>query len=187
MTMKKRILPLLLLGLPYFYLVAFNYGLSLDTSSRVKFLIFLIIWILLFLAFFIGNLIFVIVNAAHGVKSEFFLFWNMVMKLVHIPVYLLIFSFGMMFAIYLPAIVIITPFLMSFDYMLLILTSMFGIGGIVQAAREKKLTIAAAVVLGILHFVFCADVVCAVVAFCKVKSKDRKLKQTAVRCEVSND
>jgi hypothetical protein len=59
---------------------------------------------------------------------------------------------------------------------LLLLSSIYGLGGLLQAWREKNITTKATIVLGVLHFVFCADVICAVIAFRKVKSKDNNVK-----------
>lgn len=171
--MKKRILPVLLLILPYLYLFSFNFGISDEKNTNLKMLFFLILWVILALVFLILNSIFVALSVAHGGKSEFFLFWNMLLKLIHIPIYLMVFFVGTLCFV-IPTSIIFIPFLTAFDYSLLILTSIYGIGGLVQALREKKITKTAALVLGVLHFFFCADVVCAVVAFCKVKSKSKK-------------
>lgn len=168
--MKKRILPILLLILPFLYWVIIRFGIAEKTNINRNMLILLIIWVILFVLFFIANTIFVVFSVCHGEKSEFFLFWNMLMKLLNIPMYILVFFIGLIFAA-LPGAIIFAPFLIAFDYMLLILTSIYGIGGLVQARREKKITTTAFVVLGILHFVFCTDVICAIISFCKVKSK----------------
>lgn len=171
--MKKRILPLLLLVLPFVYLVAFNFALKERADVNSKMLVYLIIWVVLFVVLFAINIIFVALRVAHGGESRYFLFWNMVLKLVHIPVYLVIFFIGLLFAS-LPGAILFAPFLIAFDCMLLLLTSIYGIGGLVRARREKKITTLYAVVLGVFHFIFCADVICAIVAYCMVKNKDKK-------------
>ncbi len=169
--MKRRILPILLLILPFLYLFVFSLIIS-DENNANNVVFILIIWVILFVAFLISNIIFVALSVFKGIKSEFFLFWNMLLKLFNIPIYLLIFFIYIVF-VSLPGVVIFTPFFFAFDYMLLILTSIYGIGGLVQARREKKITTSATLVFSVLHFVFCADVICAVIAFCKVKSKSK--------------
>lgn len=170
--MKGRILPILLLILPFLYLFVFSLIISDENNADNKVVFLLVIWVILFVAFLISNIIFVALSVFKGIDSEFFLFWNMLLKLFHIPIYLLIFFIGILF-VSLPGVVIFTPFLFAFDYMLLILTSIYGIGGLVQARREKKITTAVTLVFSVLHFVFCADVVCAAIAFCRVKSKSK--------------
>jgi hypothetical protein len=69
---------------------------------------------------------------------------------------------------------VLLPFFITFNYLLLILTSIYGISGVIQARREGKLSTNAAVVLGILHLFFCADVICSIIAFVRVKLKGKR-------------
>lgn len=47
---------------------------------------------------------------------------------------------------------------------------MYGVSGLIQARREGKITTTVTVVNCILHFLFCMDVISAIVMFCVVKS-----------------
>ena len=165
--MKKRILPILLLLLPYLYLGAF-FLIPQGSNINSHLLLMALLWILFFVVLLISSIIFIVAGVLHKQKCEFYLFWNMLVKLCYIPIYLGVFFVGTL--IFMVGFIFI-PFLIVFDYMLLLLTTIYGVGGIVQARREGKLSKTAAVVLGLFHFFFCTDVVCSVVAFCMAKSK----------------
>ncbi len=185
--MKKHILPLLLLLMPFAYFAVSIYIAQNQTGGTGSLLPFLLIWIFLFLVFFVSGVAFVSIKVIRKEKSGFFLLWNMVLKLCHIPIYILIFLFAMIFVVSSGGIgIVLVPIFMVFDYMLLIVTSIYGIGGIVQAKREGFLSTGAAAALGILSFFFCADVICSIVAFCNVKVKQRKQRITdlAIQSEI---
>lgn len=66
--------------------------------------------------------------------------------------------------------------------MLLLPSSMYEVSGLIQAHQERKITTATAMVNGILHFFFCADVISAIVMFCVVKQKSKgKLNELSHR------
>ncbi|WP_261783119.1 hypothetical protein [Clostridium botulinum] len=69
--------------------------------------------------------------------------------------------------------VVIALFLAIFDFIMLLPSSMYGVNGIVQAYKEKKITKLTAVVNCILHFLFCLDVISAIAMFCIAKSKSK--------------
>lgn len=104
-----------------------------------------------------------------GFSGQQILFWNMLLKICNIPVFLLIFAVALLlFVVIIPLI----PLLFLFDLFLLLATSMYGLRGILQSSREKKLSKAEAVVNLVLQFIFCADVFSAV--YCYLRSrKDR--------------
>lgn len=162
--MKKRILPILLIISPYIYVSIFVFKL-------MKFAKFLpIISLLIVAAVFIPNIIYAFVIARHGESSTSLLFWDMLLKLCNVPIYIIVFIFGFIIALF-PKGFIVTFFLVIFDYILLIPSSMYGVSGLLQARREGKITTAAAVGNIVLHFLFCTDVISAVVMYCAVKKK----------------
>lgn len=92
----------------------------------------------------------------------------MILKLSQIPAYitlfviglgclLTIFTFGISFT------------LVLFDCMAILLSGVAAVPAVVNGAKEGKLTMAEAVVSGILGFVFCADAVCAVFVYMKTR------------------
>lgn len=173
--MKKHIMPILLLVSPYLYFPILN-TLNLILHKDSDLLIPL--YFLMIAAVFVPGGIYAFVLLKRGEKSSALLFWDMLLKLCNIPIYLLIFIVGIGMTLFPPNFIFV-PFLMFFDYILLLPSSMYGVSGLIQAVKEEKLSVFAAVVNGILHFFFCADVISAVVVFCKVKSKEKKQKERA--------
>ena len=90
----------------------------------------------------------------------------MVLKICNIPFFCLIFvvSCGL-FVVILPVI----PLLFSFDCLLLLSTSMYGVSGLLQCRRENTLPSKVIWLNLILQFLFCVDVVSAIYCYFKVR------------------
>ena len=126
---------------------------------------------LLILYFFVSlicTIVNVIRNIAVGCEARLCALNSMILKLSQIPAYitlfviglgclLTIFTFGISFT------------LVLFDCMAILLSGVAAVPAVVNGAREGKLTMAEAVVSGILGFVFCADAVCAVFVYMKTR------------------
>ena len=63
------------------------------------------------------------------------------------------------------------PFLVLFDYFLLLSTSMYGISGLLKCGKEGRLSGKAVAMNIVLQFVFCADVLSAV--YCCFKTREK--------------
>lgn len=171
--MKKRILTILLLVSPYLYalivVLFFRYS---DNFSAEMLQNLLLIFCGFIVAIFISNMIYAFILAKHGESSAVLLFWDMLLKLCNIPFYFVVFSFGFLMSLVPKGIVITFP-LAIIDYLLLLPSSMYGVSGLLQARRERKITTLTAVVNIILHFFFCVDVISAIVMFCIVRVKGK--------------
>lgn len=163
--MRKRIPMLLMLVLPYGYIF-------IEARSEGMWRWAGWTCLALTVAAFVFNMAYAFVLAARGESSTALLLWDMILKLCTIPIYALIFLVGLALSIH--GIIVLLPFFVGFDYLMLLASSMYGLNGLLLARREKKITTRAAVVNGILHFIFCLDVVSAVVSFCMVKRQDNK-------------
>jgi len=102
-------------------------------------------------------------------KSLEILRFNMIIKLIHIPAYLLIFVVGLICSLGILTIGI-TIVLMILDGMTIILSGLIGLGGVISSLREDKLSIKKAVMHGILQFVYCADIISSIVIYRTVKA-----------------
>ena len=92
----------------------------------------------------------------------------MIVKLVQIPAYLLFFVLGILLFITLFTI----PFalaIVAVDLLCITLTGLLGTVTCLHAAREGQLTVSQAVLMAILQFVFCADVVVSVILYSILK------------------
>ncbi len=92
----------------------------------------------------------------------------MIIKLIQIPAYILIFVYGVLFA------VTVWLFVVSFiaiivDYITLLMSSSFNIAAIINLIREKKLSFKKSIPLIISQFIYCVDVVGAIILYRKIK------------------
>lgn len=93
---------------------------------------------------------------------------NMAIKLIHIPAYLMIFVAGLacMLTIFTMGFALI---LILLDIGTIVLSGIVGISAVGRSRFEHALSTGGLVVHGILQFVFCADVVSAVIVYYKAK------------------
>ena len=171
---KKRFFPITLAVWPYLY-VALTLMFSSDETLGGIFL-----WggMLLTPVVYISNIIYACI--CKGEDSYYHLaFWNMVIKLVHIPFYLGTFLLGILFLLVavVPVFTFVTPFLIIFlifvDIVLMITSSAYGISPLVRAGKRHVVSKKYAVINIILQFLFVADVISAIVLYIKVRKKSK--------------
>jgi len=171
--MKKRILPILLLLSPYFYLIIVFLGFRL-THATLGDGMLLLPFCGFIVAVFIPNMVYAFVLAKRGEKSTTLLFWDMLLKLCNIPIFVAVFLLGMLMSMTLIQFAIVVVLVCAaFDYALLLPSTMYGISGLIQARREGKITTATFVINVILHFWLCTDVISAIVMYWKVSKKSK--------------
>jgi len=93
---------------------------------------------------------------------------NLVIKLVHIPAYVIIFILGLAFMITIFTFAI-SIVLMILDVMTIFLSGLIGLSGVIRGYSEEKISMKSATIHGILQFVFCLDVISAVIVYRRVK------------------
>lgn len=121
------------------------------------------------------NVIWLIYQTASGVSAQSLLFWNMLIKLCYIPVFLyafitllagmVMFMFGGIVMIAMAVLAIVLFFLPPCIY---------GLCGCIRAAKEGTMGKGLAIVMAIMQFILCIDVIAAVVAYCMVRSSNKK-------------
>ena len=119
-----------------------------------------------------------IVNAFRGFdkqEGEKLAFYDMLIKLIHIPFYILVFLLGMLLAavMVVPIFVMLTPFLILMlaigDFFLMITSSMYGISAALRLGKTGEISKTASVIYFILHFFFVADVISAILLYRSAK------------------
>lgn len=109
-------------------------------------------------------------------------FWNMLIKLVHIPFHLLLFLLGLIFilAMVVPALLFVSPILVMIfsviSWLLVLTSSVYGIMAIVRGRKMGALSTKAAILLGILHLLFVTDLIASIIVFVRMR---RNRKRTA--------
>ena len=161
---------LILPTLVYPYLIALTLcGLFTDKipggNIYVILLILAVVW-LIGLLMAAGYSLLGIVHGDDTLKDAWVL---MILKLVQIPAYLFIFIAGLMCMITVFTIMI-SLILIAFDMMSVMLSGIAGISAAVGAAR--RFGTASAAIHALLGFIFCADVISAVVLYKKLKKAE---------------
>lgn len=119
---------------------------------------------------YVLNYVYPFILGALGADSRQLFFWNMILKLLNIPLYLFVFVMGFAMLIAFFGIVMI-PGLMFFDYMMLLPTSMYGISGLYRARKRNQISTAWMVIHILMQLCFCLDVVSAIASYIKVRKK----------------
>lgn len=161
--MKKSIPMILLLIMPYVLIGSFIFQSSL----------FFNVWKLSYLFVFLPNMIYAFILPRLGYTENQLLFWNMLLKLCNIPIFCLIFPFGLAaMGVFFMAIPILL-FLVLFDYSLLLPSTMFGISGLLKAYRAHKISAATLIINIIMQFTFCLDVCSSVYLYISLRKKNK--------------
>ena len=100
---------------------------------------------------------------------------NMIVKLLHIGHYVTMFLFAMSGVLILFLFPMLAAIALIVDVMTIILSGIVGLAGVVRCQMEGRLSIGAAIVNGILQFVFCADVFSAVWVYFKSGKREERL------------
>ncbi|WP_310602190.1 hypothetical protein [Anaerosporobacter sp.] len=160
--MKKR-LPLILVTL-YPYLIILSFLGLFEKSVSFIFPVLVVLYFVVLICS-IGTLYTAIVNKR---DEQELLRMNMIMKVVQIPSYILIFICALicLSTIFTFA---LSFFLLFLDCFTIFLTGLVGVAAIIRACEEGKLTRRSAVIHGLLQFVFCIDVISAIIVYVKAK------------------
>ena len=111
-------------------------------------------------------------------------FWNMVVKLCHIPFYLITALIGalLLLVMVVPAFIFASPILVliltASNYLLMAVTSAYGVSALLRAKAAGVVSRKCMIANIILHFFFVLDVASSVYVFCRIK-KFRKSGQDA--------
>lgn len=163
----KRYFPITLMIWPYLYIFSL-YMLGEYASNFPIMLSYSILTIVLYVAHML--------HVYRGKKSFYQLaFWNMVIKVFHIPFYIfiLILQFVFMAIAVVPAFIIVSPiivFLLFFiECLLMIVSSMYGVNALIRARRKKLISTKYMILHGVLHFILIIDVISAIFVFIKLR------------------
>jgi hypothetical protein len=142
-------------------------------NNNAFYLVF-VLFILYFISF-VCSVIACITSIANKRKALEVLRINMIIKLIHIPAYIMIFVVGLfcMITIFTFG---ITIALIILDGLTIVLSGLIGLGGVTKSLKENKISKIAAAIHGILQFVFCADIISSVIIYLKVKKTENVFK-----------
>lgn len=130
--------------------------------------------LILFVTVSLLNMVYAFILPRLGYTGEQLLFWNMLLKLCNIPVFLAVFFICMLLHIFILPLIFVLIF---FDYLLLLSSTMYGVSGLVRCFNEGKLTRTTLIINVIAHFLFCWDVISAVYCYVKFCKKGNTIKE----------
>ena len=171
MKRLKSVFPVILMIWPYVFLL---FVLLPDETGKVHGL-FLAAYSVLTVLFYCLN----IWNAFafQGSKRQL-AYYDMAVKLLHIPFYLGVFVIGIisLFVMVVPVFLFLSPILMlvlaGVDFFLMLTSSMYGISAVVRLLKEHEISKKSAVFYILCHVVFVADVISAVCLYRKCRDKE---------------
>lgn len=159
--MKRYYPAFFLAAAPYLFLITFYIVATFNFDFSINIYTYLAIIVLIYLP----NTIFTIVLLVKREQSSRILFWNFVLKLCHIPSFILTFIFGLILSMVIIFTFPLLVILIVGNYLLLLATSAYGIIGIVRATVEGKIALSYALLHIFLHFIFMADFVSAAMLY----------------------
>ena len=172
---KKAFFPILLAVWPYISVILLY--LLAEVSDKLYWLIFAAIVISTVVIYTLN-----IINACthkNERADEQLAFWDMLVKLIHIPFYLGVFFIGVVFllAMVVPMFVMVSPLIVIMlaviDFFLMLTSSAYGINAVARARQKGSISTGFLVLNIIMHLLFVTDVISAVIVFVKLKMNKR--------------
>lgn len=170
----KKCFPILLAIWPYlFFFIA---TVVKEDSYGTAFLAYFILTVLVYAS----NVIYAC--KCQGENADYRLaFWEMVLKLAHIPFYLIVMAVSVLltFSIVVPALLLMSPiiifFLMMIDFFLMATTSVYGVNALVRAKRKGTVTGSFSLIHILLHFIFVLDVISSIFVFIQIRKQKKRI------------
>lgn len=165
--MKRHYLLIPCALIPYFAIFTMIFFVR---SIMIPFVICGIIFLLLLLTSLPLSIIYAVRCVKEKAPAREIAKANMIVKLIHIPAYLAIFFIGCICFVTIFTFWFVVP-LTLFDLYLIIQTGVIGALASKQSCSEGKISSCWWVLCAISQFIYCVDVVAAIVLFVKQKSK----------------
>lgn len=117
----------------------------------------------------IGDVIFLVLSIKQKWDSNRVSFINMIIKLLHIPAYILFFVLGILSFITIFTFGFSIVFFI-FDCLAIFLTGLIGIASIVRCYADGKISKSFLIINSLFQFIFCFDIISSIIIFIKSKS-----------------
>lgn len=168
--MKKYLFVLPIIILPYillFFIICVETGFLIEDYFDNFVFIPMLILILIYVFTIIYSIILSITNYTKNKKSSDILKVNMIIKIIHIPAYIVVFILGLgfMMSFFFPVALIF----MFLDAVTIFCSGSIGLSGILNGKKEEKFSKNETIIYGILQFVFCLDVLFSIITYRRSK------------------
>lgn len=158
----KKIPMLLLLIAPYAFGCFMSYSFGNNANIRAG--------IILYLAVLLLNMMYAFILPRCGFDGEQILFGGMLLKLCHVPIYLFIFSIVLLTHV---LSITLIPTLFVFDYSLLLSSSAYGVCGILNGYKSRKISLITLIANIFVQFIFCIDIFSSIYCYTKVRKSPK--------------
>ncbi len=171
----KKVLPVSLLIWPYLCLIPFGIASENDDLSGLLIRAYMALTVVVYLL----NIISACTDRSEDAYGRL-AFWDMLMKIAHIPFYVVVFGLGvlLLFTIVVPAMIFVTPFMVGMlvvvDLLLMITTSLYGVNALFRAWRKGLISGKYAVIHIVMHCFFVTDVISAVMIYFKLRKAGKR-------------
>ena len=118
-------------------------------------------------------IILAVMTALGRISGSFAAMLSMLIKLVQIPAYIAIFVLGIMFSITLFGIPFVLIFIL-YDICAIAMTGLVGTCAMVNNFRSRNSTLSYSVLFAVCQFIFCIDVIFALISFVTIKKNVAK-------------
>ena len=181
--MKKYLLLIPSLLFPYsllFALYCIYSGFLMDTLVWNSPLIVLLYLFILFAASLSCNAVFLVLSISKKWKPRSISLANLLVRLLQIPAYSMIFVLGILLflSIFTYAASI---FFVFFDCVSIFLSGLIGAASIIRCYGSGRCSKSFAIVNGVLQFVFCVDIISAIIIFAKCRKKTDQMKLDGIK------
>ena len=161
-------LPILFPYLIIFAIICVFSGFLMESVFQNNAFVLLLFLFVVYFAALISTVFFIVTKLYKRQSALEMTKVSMVIKLIHIPAYVVIFIMGSFSFVAIFTIPFVL-FFFIFDCMTIFLTGLIGASGIIQGVREEKVIKISAIIHGILQFMFCVDVISAVIIHRRIK------------------
>lgn len=144
--------------------------------SKFNIVTILVILLSIYLLALISSVTIFITSLRNKQSAKALIQENMLLKLIHVPAYILLFLSGTVFTLTIFTIGI-SALIIIFDGMTIFSTGLIGLAATIRANQEKILPDKTPFPLGMLQFIFCLDVVAAIVLFIQFKRNMKSHKE----------
>jgi len=158
----KKIPMLLLLIAPYAFGIFMMYSVGNNTNLRAGIILYLLVLLL--------NMVYALILPRFGFDGEQLLFWSMLLKLCNIPIYLFIFAIVLLTHV---LSITLIPIFFVFDYSLLLSSSAYGISGVLNSYKSKKVSLLTLIANIFAQLIFCIDVFSSIYCYTKVRKSSK--------------
>lgn len=168
----RKIFPVILMVWPYLFIPCIILTDKLGEVFGIALTVYTVITVIVY-----GLNIWNACGSRNETAPRSMAFYDMLVKLVHIPFYIGVFLVGLilLFSMVVPALLFISPIMIVclaiIDYFLMLTSSAYGISAAVRLSKRNLLSKKAAALYIVLHLFFVLDVISAVFLYCTSRKK----------------